>query len=147
MVHLLLKEHQTGTRRFDALLRRSIRACYLMLWLWLVCKQRRPKLKVADVVWLQGCMDVVTQRLLVRSFVFLINVFIMFILLHRLSPALLRIWPKKKTYPKLSILELLHPNFELSIIVKGKVGALCYEWRCWRQVSWGCTNVDCYQGL
>jgi hypothetical protein len=32
MVHLLLKEHQTGTRWFDALLRRSIQACYLMLW-------------------------------------------------------------------------------------------------------------------
>ena len=33
MVHLLLKEHQTGTRRFDAPLRRSIWACYLMLCL------------------------------------------------------------------------------------------------------------------
>ena len=28
---LLLKEHQTGKCRFDALLRRSIRACYLIL--------------------------------------------------------------------------------------------------------------------
>ena len=32
MLPLLLKEHQIGTRRFNALLRRSIQACYLMLW-------------------------------------------------------------------------------------------------------------------
>ena len=60
MLPLLLKKHQIGTRRFDALLRRSIWACHLMLWLteqthyvWIV--KRSNYLVHMTQVWWHTC--------------------------------------------------------------------------------------------